>query len=476
MLYISTTGDLVALLSIIATLFYLLYSINSIYIKDARHVLYSRKTIIFSSLFIVFLHYLLAINAVFFQDVSLNDSSNFIFWANEYANINREVLTSIDFRYQGTVNSSSPPFSQTGYFFTVGASLYKQFLSLFALVLGTSSFFFSCLVISIFAISIIYFLKICVLLNIRVLSGWIIILFGGIPGFLLITILPYREIFMILFLMMFLYYGFKFRLGGKILYLTISVISLILFGLFHYATMAMVPFILLLVIFVPINTNFSLRKKIPIIVFISIALIGIILSGIDDYLLSNGQVGHVADLFRSETLYQGRTISGFIHKINNHLDVLRLVPGNGNYFWLLDSTSFLSLAKSFLQGMIYYMFKPFIWEVKSLSLLVLSLEGILRFTLIVFSIISIFKAENNKFRIFYILMLIIYFFIETIWALGTSNSGTASRHHIIAQWIVIMLGGAGMIEFIKYIISKSFDFLKGIIYKLDIPKKLTLGK
>ena len=475
MLYISTTGDLVALLSIIATLYYLLYSLNSIYIKDVRQVLYSRNSIIFSTLFIVFLHYLLAINAVFFQDVSLNDSSNFIFWANEYANINREVLTSIDFRYKGIV-TLTPPLSETGYFFTVGAQLYKQFLSLFALVLGTSSFFFSCLVISIFAISIIYFLKICVLLNIRVLSGWIIIFFGGIPGFLLITILPYREIFMILFLMISLYYGFKFRLENKILYLTISVISIIFFGLFHYATMAMAPFIFLLVIFFPASTHFSLRKKIPIIVFISIALIGVILSGIDDYLISNGNIGHVFDLFRSETTYQGRALSGFIHKINSHLDVLRIIPGNGNYFWLLDSTSFLSLAKSFLQGMIYYMFKPFIWEVKSLSSLVLSLEGILRFTLIVFSIIFIFKAENNKFRILYILMLIIYFFIETIWALGTSNAGTASRHHIIAQWIVIMLGGAGMIEFIKYIISKPFDFLKGIIHKLDISKKLTLGK
>ena len=185
MLYISTTGDLVALLSIIATLFYLLYSINSIYIKDAHQVLYPVNSIIFSSVFIVFLHYLLAINAVFLQDASLNDSSNFIFWANEYANLNREVDTSIDFRYLGLVTDTAP-LSQTGYFFTVGAQLYKQFLSLFALVLGTSSFFFSCLVTSIFAISIVYFLKICVLLNIRVLSGWIIIFFGGIPGFLLI--------------------------------------------------------------------------------------------------------------------------------------------------------------------------------------------------------------------------------------------------------------------------------------------------
>ena len=49
----------------------------------------------------------------------------------------------------------------------------------------------------------------------------------------------------------------------------------------------------------------------------------------------------------------------------------------------------------------------------------------------------------------YLSLLLVYIFIESIMAVGTTNAGTASRHHLLAQWIVIVLGGSGLIAFIK---------------------------
>jgi len=462
-IYFSTAGDLVALLLIIATFFYLISSIQSVFIKDTAQLLHSKNTILFYSLFIVLLHYLMAVNSLFIQDQTLNDSDTFLWWANQYANVHHGRGYSI-------IDSESQ------FYLTIGAQFYKQYLALFSIILGTSSLFFSCLTIFLFTISLVYFIKICTLLNIRNLSGWTIILFGGIPGFLLITIEPYREIYMILFLMMSIYYGFRFALEGKFLYLPLTIILLILFGMFHFAAMAMTPFLFLLIILFPASIQFSLKQKIKIIVFFSIFIVGIVFSGLYDNIASNREFGHVFDLFRSNTVQRGNQIFGFIDKINSNAYYLRLSPGNSTYYWNLNDTSFLLLVKSFLQCIIYYMFKPFVWEVSSISSLVLFLEGMLRFLLIVFSITFIFKADNNRFRALYILMLTIYFFIEIVWALGTSNSGTASRHHLVSQWILIMLGGAGLIEFIKYIISVSFNFLNRILHQLVIPKKLTLGK
>ena len=236
MLYISTTGDLVAFLLIIATFFYLLYSLKSIYIKDVHQVLFSKNTIVFFSLFILFLHYLLVINTLFIQEPTLNDTDNFIWWADQYGKL-----------FLGLPNELRKPgyieldwdIGEDNYYFTIGAGLFKQFLSIFSIAFGTSSFFLSCLSTSIFAVSLIYFLKICVLLNIRILSGWSIVLFGGVPGFLLITIVPYREVFMILFLMMSIYYGLRYRLENKLLYLAYSIILIVLFGLFHYVLMSL---------------------------------------------------------------------------------------------------------------------------------------------------------------------------------------------------------------------------------------------
>lgn len=447
MLFISTTGDLVALILILITFFYLLFSLQSLFYKDTFQVLKPKKTIIFSTFFIVLIHYFLAVNSVFIQEISLNDSSNFIYWADFYAH-----GAHTDGRPLGEYSLNS------NYFLTVGAQLYKQFLSIFALIFGTSTFFFSCLTIFMFAISVIFYLKICILLHIRILSGWSIVLFGGVPGFLIVTIEPYREIYMILFLMMGVYYGFKYRLEPRIYFFSISLISLILFGIFHYAAMAMVPFIVGIVLFFPINNNLMWGRKVLTLILFSFILIAIIFSPIGSYFFSNGNIGHVFDLFRADSP------GAYIDKINAHKNTLLLSPGGTDYYWDIKKSSLLSLMHSFIQCLIFYMFKPFIWEVNSISSLVLSLEGLLRLFLIIFSIIYLIKAET-RFRALYFLLLVIYFFIESIWALGTINAGTASRHHLVAQWIIILLGGVGMIEFFKNLIEKSFKFFVSFIIK-----------
>ena len=44
-------------------------------------------------------------------------------------------------------------------------------------------------------------------------------------------------------------------------------------------------------------------------------------------------------------------------------------------------------------------------------------------------------------------------------AIGTANAGTASRHHLVAQWIVIVLGGSGLIAFIKTLLISAFPII-----------------
>ena len=75
----------------------------------------------------------------------------------------------------------------------------QQFLSYFFYAFGSSSFLLSCVTIFVFTAALLMFLKICVLLEIKVKSYFAILLFGGLPGVLLITIEPYREVFLIFF-------------------------------------------------------------------------------------------------------------------------------------------------------------------------------------------------------------------------------------------------------------------------------------
>ena len=38
------------------------------------------------------------------------------------------------------------------------------------------------------------------------------------------------------------------------------------------------------------------------------------------------------------------------------------------------------------------------------------------------------------------LMLILYFSMTFMWALGTTNYGTAMRHHMLSWWIIVIVG------------------------------------
>ena len=414
MRYFDITGELVGIFLLIPiTFFYLFRSIKSIFYIDAFNHLQNHRALLISSLGIVILHYILAIYIIYFTEPTGTDVGNFAAWAHGYASDERD------------------------HYFTVGAELYKQFLSLFFYAFGSSSLLLSCVTIFVFTAALLMFLKICVLLEIKVKSSLAILLFGGLPGFLLITIEPYREMFIVFFLMTSIYYGIKFRMEIRPIYLICSVVFMVFFGLFHFATMAMAPFILFVVLIFPIRSGiiFNFNKAIYFPIFIVVVLIA-------NFSVLNRDMGEVVDLFTINSL------SGYIDIVNLHKYDLLAVSAITNYYWHLDAGSLLGFLYSFFQAFLFYMFKPFVWEINSLSSLVLSLEGVIRFALVLFSMRLIFKTKGQMRRV-YLLLLLIYIFIESIMAVGTTNAGTASRHHLLAQWIVIVLGGSGLIAFMK---------------------------
>jgi hypothetical protein len=79
---------------------------------------------------------------------------------------------------------------------------------------------------------------------------------------------------------------------------------------------------------------------------------------------------------------------------------------------------------------IKYNFMPFIFYVENFADAVLLFENFLRFILFLIMLKKIFKYSKHKVYSNYLFIFLLYFIIELIWALGTQNWGTASRHHI----------------------------------------------
>jgi hypothetical protein len=95
-----------------------------------------------------------------------------------------------------------------------------------------------------------------------------------------------------------------------------------------------------------------------------------------------------------------------------------------------------------------YLFEPMPWKISSIVDVVVLLENMLRFWLIwnvlkylVGSYLNkpMFVARNyfvNERFIFFIFLS--YLLIETFWSLGTSNWGTASRHHVPSLGLLLV--------------------------------------
>jgi hypothetical protein len=81
--------------------------------------------------------------------------------------------------------------------------------------------------------------------------------------------------------------------------------------------------------------------------------------------------------------------------------------------------------------------------------------------LIFFSILFWFRAEGIQRRIWG-LLLVIYFSMTFLWAIGTVNYGTSIRHHVLTNWIIIILGGPVLIDFVLRQFRKKSATLKNI--------------
>jgi hypothetical protein len=88
---------------------------------------------------------------------------------------------------------------------------------------------------------------------------------------------------------------------------------------------------------------------------------------------------------------------------------------------------------------VHYLFAPFPWQVKNALDTYAAMESILRMTFIYFSVKHWRKAYGVQRRLLG-LMLILFFSMSFMWAMGTTNYGTAIRHHMLSWWILVIAG------------------------------------
>lgn len=316
---------------------------------------------------------------------------------------------------------------------------YDQFLKFFYSLFGASHLFGEELSVLAFLISCFIFLKICRLLDLSEWSAPLLVLFGALPSMVFFGSVTLREPWQILFFILAVYYGLLFQLHGKKSGLLLSAIFALAMGPFHVGLLVYAGFMIFI-----ISYWLMYRNKDCLLV----SKRRVVVAGVLLILFLTGMLGiQLLTQVHDYTGLKSLSYMGIVDAVKSYRTGGMSIYARTNYAVALDASSWSSLASSTILIFLYYMFAPFPWQIENFMDLYAAIESLLRLCLIIFAIIAWRRAAGVQRRTF-TLLLVLYFSMEFLWSVGTMNYGTAMRHHIVGYWLIVIMGGPGLISFI----------------------------
>ena len=273
----------------------------------------------------------------------------------------------------------------------------------------------------------IFLLKLKNLLNFKGGEIPIILLFGLEPTMLLWTSVTLREPFQIFFLLAILFYGTKWRTGGSKNDSFLCIAMFLPFGLLHNGLAVYSPFLLILLLtwnFSPrIMGRWTLSKR-----RVRWAGCAILLSwGVYLLMMNLPGVGALSAVQASK----------FLEYAEAYREGANI--GGSSYGGVLDLSSPKGLVTSTTTLFVHYFLGPFPWEIRGIIDIPAFLTSVLRLTLVAFAFLR-WRHSSGGQRNAIGFLLVVFLTLEFLWAMGTTNYGTAVRHHMVAWGIIVMLG------------------------------------
>lgn len=206
---------------------------------------------------------------------------------------------------------------------------------------------------------------------------------------------------------------------SKMLLVLSSFLLLLLAGFFHKAVLPLVPFIMIL--FFILLSGFSSIGVARSVITISFLVFALAL---------------VAGY-----LPESRGTQAFLAIFNGDLDIVSAITKykaerdfRATYDYGGDWGSFFGIGISIIKASFYYYFKPFVSDLNTAGDYYLFIENLIRFSLVIMMFMVAFKNKSKA--LFFVLFTYIAF--NVIWAVGTANYGTGSRHHWSAMAILAL--------------------------------------
>jgi len=263
------------------------------------------------------------------------------------------------------------------------------------------------------------------------------LIYALIPSSLMYTSVTLREPFQLLFVNLALYAALKIYFHRSNAHWLVLFLAVVGMGTLHGALLASSIFIIVGTLFLLTSRN---RKGVSFTKFVLVTPI-VILCLFYGFLM-----------FTSITTYGDRVEEGLGVAVQSYQEGSISNQQRASYRTDIEINGLGDLILSTPSFLFQYLFEPMPWRMSSIVDVVALLENMLRFWLIwnalkylVGSYLNkpMFVASNyfrNERFIFFIFLS--YLIIETIWSWGTTNWGTASRHHLPSLGLLLVAGFA----------------------------------
>ena len=315
--------------------------------------------------------------------------------------------------------------------FVIG-NIYSYILGFFYFITTDSLFLGSALSALGWLASAFILLRIMRILSFKMSNQWrVMLIYALIPSSLMYTSVTLREPFQLLFINLALYAALKIYFHRSNAHWPVLFLAAVGMGALHGALLASGIFIIVGTLFLLTSRN---RKGVSFTKVVLVTPI-VILCLFYGFLLFTS-VSHAMEdgLSVAVQTYQLGTLSVVEQRANYRTDV----EINGLGGLILSLPSFL----------FQYLFEPMPWKIGSMVDVVALLENMLRFWLIWNALKYLVGSYLNKpmfvahnyfgYERCILFIFLSYLIMETLWSLGTSNWGTATRHHLPSLGLLLV--------------------------------------
>ncbi len=312
-------------------------------------------------------------------------------------------------------------------------NIYSYILSIFYFITTDHLFLGSALSALGWLASAFILLRIMRILSFKMSSQWrVMLIYALIPSSLMYTSVTLREPFQLLFINLALYAALKIYFHRSNAHWLVLFLAAVGMGILHGVLLASAIFLIVGTLFLLTTRN---RKGMS---FTKVVLVSpiVILCLFYGFLLF------------TTFSYGDRLEDGLSLAVQTYQEGTMAAEQRAGYRTDIEINGLGGLILSIPSFLFQYLFEPMPWKISSIVDVIVLLENMLRFWLIwnalkylVGSYLNkpMYVARNyfgNKRFIFFIFLS--YLLMETLWSLGTTNWGTASRHHVPSLGLLLV--------------------------------------